>query len=316
MEIKSEGAFLVSYVLFDKLPGYSEVEVVDNSIEHLEGVRRTGRLELPPGVFYAFAGTYQQQKDFQGTLGIILPLALFIVFLILYFQFRSPAVTLIVFFQLFCVWGGAFAGMWLIAQGWFLDFSVLGANLRELFHLKAYNLSIPVWIGFLALFGVATDDAVVMATYLIQKFTGRKPGGIPAVRALVVDAAGRRARPCFMTTATTTLALYPILTSIGRGSEVMMPMAIPLVAGMSWELITFYITPVLFSSLHERGAGTPGDAAEPPSVPAGEPPAGEPPGTATGKERAPARRGEKTPDFSRQAGLRPRRPSDTDTKRS
>ena len=69
---------------------------------------------------------------------------------------------------------------------------------------------------------------------------------------MVVSAAGRRARPCFMTTATTVLALYPILTSMGRGSEVMIPMAIPLVIGMTWELVTFYITPVLFSALQEK----------------------------------------------------------------
>lgn len=252
MAVKSEDTFLVSYVLFDKMPGFSEVEVVENSIKYLESMRQADKLELPPGVFYSFAGTYEQQQSFQKRLLVILPLALFIIFLILYFQFRSPSMTLIVFFQLFCVWGGTFAGMWLIGREGFLNFSVLGANLRELFHLKAYNLSVPVWVGFLALFGVATDDAVVMGTYLIQKFKDRHPADISEVRSLVVSAAGRRARPCFMTTATTVLALYPILTSMGRGSEVMIPMAIPLVIGMTWELVTFYITPVLFSFLHER----------------------------------------------------------------
>jgi Cu(I)/Ag(I) efflux system membrane protein CusA/SilA len=74
------------------------------------------------------------------------------------------------------------------------------------------------------------------------------------VRYLTVEAAKKRARPCFMTTITTVLALYPVLTSIGRGSEVMMPMSIPIVIGMTWQLVTLYITPVLFCWIKEKEA--------------------------------------------------------------
>jgi Cu(I)/Ag(I) efflux system membrane protein CusA/SilA len=64
--------------------------------------------------------------------------------------------------------------MFLISKEWFLNFNIFGVNLRELFNLKAYNISVPVWVGFLALFGVATDDAVVIGTYLIQQFSQKK----------------------------------------------------------------------------------------------------------------------------------------------
>lgn len=251
-EIKSENTFLVSYVLFDKREGYAEVNVVEECKAYLENKIKSGELVLPEGTFYTFAGTYENQINFQRRLTIILPFSLFIIFLILYFQFRIPSLTFIVFLQLFCVWAGGFVGLWLIGQEWFLNFSLFGFNLRELFRMKVYNLSVPVWVGFIALFGIATDDAVVIGTYLIQQFEGKKINSISEVHSLVIEAGKKRVRPCFMTTITTVLALYPILTSIGKGSEVMTPMAIPILSGMTWELVTLYITPVLFSFVKER----------------------------------------------------------------
>ncbi|MCM8825701.1 MAG: efflux RND transporter permease subunit, partial [Candidatus Omnitrophica bacterium] len=251
-EIKSENTFLVSYVLFDKKEGFAEVNVVEECKKYLESKIKTGELVLPSGTYYIFAGTYESQINFQRRLSVILPFTLFLIFLILYFQFRLPTLTFIVFLQLFCVWTGGFVGLWLISQDWFLNFSLAGVNLRELFNLKVYNLSVPVWVGFIALFGIATDDAVVMGTYLVQQFDGKRPDSISEVRSMVIEAARKRARPCFMTTITTVLALYPILTSIGKGSEVVTPMAIPIISGMTWELTTFYITPVLFCWLKER----------------------------------------------------------------
>jgi Cu(I)/Ag(I) efflux system membrane protein CusA/SilA len=252
--IKSEGTFLVSYVLFDKKVGYPEVEVVESCKRYIENKIKSGELKLPPGVFYTFSGSYEQQLSFQRRLKVILPFSIFLIFLILYFQFKLPSLTLIVFLQLFCVWGGALFGMFLISREWFLNFNIFGVNLRELFNLKTYNISVPVWVGFLALFGVATDDAVVIGTYLIQQFSQKKAKNVEEVRYLTVEAAKKRARPCFMTTITTVLALYPVLTSIGRGSEVMMPMSIPIVIGMTWELVTLYITPVLFCCIKEKEA--------------------------------------------------------------
>jgi Cu(I)/Ag(I) efflux system membrane protein CusA/SilA len=118
--------------------------------------------------------------------------------------------------------------------------------MRELFQLHPMLLSVAVWVGFLALFGIATDDGVVMATYLDQRFAANAPTTIAEVRAAVVEAGERRIRPCLMTTATTVLALLPVLTSTGRGADVMIPMAIPSFGGMTIELLTLFLVPVLY----------------------------------------------------------------------
>ncbi len=250
--IKSEDTFQVAYITFDRMPDVAEVEVVERAKAFLEARIEQGDLELPAGVHYRFAGAYEQQLRFQRILSVILPISFLLIFLLLYFQFRSVPLTFIAFFQLFCVWGGAFAGLYLVSQGWFLNFSILGVNLRELYNLRVFNLSVPVWVGFLALFGIATDDAVVTSTYIKQLIREHKPGSVEEVRALVIEGGRKRIRPCFMTTMTTAIALVPILTSIGRGSEVMMPMTIPIISGMTVSLITLYITPVLVSGFHEH----------------------------------------------------------------
>jgi Cu(I)/Ag(I) efflux system membrane protein CusA/SilA len=108
------------------------------------------------------------------------------------------------------------------------------------------NISVAVWVGFLALFGIATDDGVVISTYLRQKFDELKPTTIAEMRQAALEAGQRRVRPCLMTTATTLLALLPVLTSTGRGSDLMVPMAIPIFGGMLIELLTMFVVPVLF----------------------------------------------------------------------
>ena len=113
------------------------------------------------------------------------------------------------------------------------------------------NLSVAIWVGFLALFGIASDDGVVMCTYLEQAFKGSKPASIVDIRENVIKAGARRIRPCLMTTATTILALIPILTSTGRGSDIMVPMAIPVFGGMTIEILTMLVVPVLYSLVKE-----------------------------------------------------------------
>ena len=109
-----------------------------------------------------------------------------------------------------------------------------------------------VWVGFLALFGIASDDGVIIATYLNQVFDKRKPETIEEIRAATIEAGSRRVRPALMTTATTLIALIPILMSTGRGSDIMIPMAIPSFGGMTIALITLFIVPVSYSWLKER----------------------------------------------------------------
>jgi Cu(I)/Ag(I) efflux system membrane protein CusA/SilA len=123
--------------------------------------------------------------------------------------------------------------------------------MRDLFQVHPVNLSVAVWVGFLALFGIASDDGVVMATYLEGAFAGREISTKKEIREAVVEASLRRVGPCLMTTATTVLALLPVLTSRGRGSDIMAPMAIPTFGGMSLELVTMLVVPVLYCAIHE-----------------------------------------------------------------
>jgi Cu(I)/Ag(I) efflux system membrane protein CusA/SilA len=157
--------------------------------------------------------------------------------LILYFQFRRVTTTCLVFGGVFVAWSGGFLMLWLYGQDWFLDVSLFGTNLRDLFQVHTINLSVAVWVGFLALFGIATDDGVVMGTYLEQSFRAERPDSVSAVREATVQAGLRRIRPCLMTSATTILALVPVLTSTGRGADVMVPMAIPSFGGMTVVLL-------------------------------------------------------------------------------
>ena len=251
MMLKSENTFLVGYVLFDRHPEYAEVDVVEAADGYLKTQIQSGALVVPKGVRYAFAGNYENSIRSEKRLSLILPIALFLIFLILYLQFSDMPVTLIVFSGIAFAWAGGFLLLWLYGQPWFMDFSLMGANLRELFSMHTINLSVAVWVGFLALFGVATDDGVVMATYIQQSFQRNHPTDTAGVRAAVLEAGVRRVRPCLMTTATTVLALLPVLSSTGRGSDIMVPMAIPSFGGMMLVVVTMYVVPVLYSAYEE-----------------------------------------------------------------
>jgi Cu(I)/Ag(I) efflux system membrane protein CusA/SilA len=250
--IKSEDTFLIGYVLFDMRPGEAEVNVVEDSQRYLQEKIDAGEFVLPPGVSYSFAGNYENQIRSQKTLMVVLPLALFIIFIILYFQFRSVITTSLVFTGIAIAWAGGFIMLWLYGQPWFLDFDVFGKNMQTLFQIHPINLSVAVWVGFLALFGIATDDGVVIATYLDQSFLRRRISTITEARDATIAAGIRRVRPCLMTTATTILALIPVLTSSGRGSDIMVPMAIPSFGGMMIEIMTMLIVPTLYCAVQER----------------------------------------------------------------
>jgi Cu(I)/Ag(I) efflux system membrane protein CusA/SilA len=249
--IKSEDTFLVGYVLFDMKPGYAEVDVVENCKRYLEDKAAGDELIIPEGVSLSFAGTYENQVRAQKALMIVVPLALLIIFMILYFQFKSTVTSLLVFSGIIVAWSGGFLLIWFYAQDWFLDFSIFGVNMRQLFQVHPINLSVAIWVGFLALFGIASDDGVVLCTYLEQSFRGRRFEGTKDVRKAVIEAGAKRIRPCLMTTATTILALIPVLTSTGRGSDIMVPMAIPSFGGMTIEVLTMLVVPVLYSWLKE-----------------------------------------------------------------
>lgn len=249
--IRSEDAFLVAYVTFDALPGRSELEVVEGARAHLERARAAGQLVVPDGVSYRFAGAWENQVRAEKRLSLVLPLALALILIILQLQFRSPWLTLLVFSGIAIAWAGGFVMLWLWGRPGFLDFSVAGTHLGTLFSVGPIQLSIAVWVGFLALFGIASDNGVVLATRLRQAAEATPPATVADVRALTLRAGELRVRACLMSTATTVLALLPVLSSQGRGADVMVPMAIPTVGGMTAALVTLFVVPVLYAALLE-----------------------------------------------------------------
>ena len=250
--IKSEDTFLVGYVLFDKEEGFSEVTVVKEAQQAIQHKISLGALQVPSGVRYAFSGSYENQVRAEKRLSIVVPLVLALVFLILYFQFRSVSTSLMVFTGIAMAFSGGFIMLWLYGQSWFADFSLFDVNFRDLFQIHTIHLSVAVWVGFIALFGIATDDGVLMATYLDQSFKRNKPVTRAQIRVAVAEAGQRRIKPAIMTSVTTMIALLPILTSTGRGSDIMIPMAIPAFGGMLVAAVTYFMVPVLYAIREER----------------------------------------------------------------
>ncbi len=249
--IKSEDTFLIGYVLFDKREGLAEVDVVEQAQAYLNEKIASGEFELPAGVSYTFAGSYENQVRSEKKLMVVLPLALFVIFLILYFQFKSVLTTLLVFSGILVAWAGGFILIWFYGQPWFMDFTIFGNHMRDFFQVHPINLSVAVWVGFLALFGIASDNGVIMATYLNQTFNRSKPESVQTIREATLEASSRRVRPCLMTTATTILALIPVLASTGRGSDIMVPMAIPSFGGMLIVIVSIFVVPVLYCAIRE-----------------------------------------------------------------
>lgn len=251
--IKSEDTFLVGYVIFDKIDNVAEVDVVEETQRFIEAKIEAGEFVVPAGVNYKFTGNYENQIRATERLAIVVPISLLIIFLILYFQFGNVQTTTMVFSGIFVAFAGGFIMIWLYGQGWFMNFSVADIGMRDLFQMHTINLSVAVWVGFIALFGIATDDGVIMGTYIKQVFDEEKPTTKSGIRAAVVNAGSKRVRPAMMTAATTIIALIPVLTSTGKGSDIMVPMAIPSFGGMLIQVMTMFVVPVLYSMWKESG---------------------------------------------------------------
>ncbi len=243
--IKSEDTFLTGYVLFDKKEGYAEVDVVEESQRFIQQRIESGELTVPAGVNFKFSGSYENQLRAMKRLSIVIPISLVLIFLLLFFQFKTVIASSIHFSGVFVAFAGGFIMLWLYGQDWFLNFSIAGESMRDLFQLHPINLSVAVWVGFIALFGIATDDGVIMGTYIHQVFEERKPATVAEVRKAVLVAGKKRVRPAMMTAAVAIIALLPVLTSTGKGADIMVPMAIPTFGGMTIQLMTMFVVPVL-----------------------------------------------------------------------
>ena len=250
--IRSENTFLVGYVIFDKKPGKAEVDVVEEADKLMKKKIEEGELQLPKNVTFKFAGNYEHQIRATKQLVILIPISLIIIFLLLFFQFRTVTASFIHFSGVFVAFAGGFIMLWLYGQEWFLNFSLAGMDMRELFQMHTINLSVAVWVGFIALFGIATNDGVIMGTYIHQVFERKIPASVHDVKEAVVEAGKKRVRPAMMTAAVAIIALLPVLTSTGKGSDIMVPMAIPTFGGMIIQVMTMFVVPVLQSIWRER----------------------------------------------------------------
>jgi Cu(I)/Ag(I) efflux system membrane protein CusA/SilA len=227
-EIKGERGLLVGYVTMNTRDR-DEVSVVQDAEAVLQQAVRDGRLKLPPGYYWEWSGQFENQVRATARMRILVPITLFIMFVMLYLGFARWWIAPVIFF-----------GVLVSASGGFIMLALWGAN-----------LSVAVWVGFLVLFGVVDDDGVVIGTYLEGVFKDREFRSIAEIREAVLQAGLKRIRPCLMTIATTVFGLMPIFWATGRGSDVMQPMAVPVMGGMAVSLITLFIVPCAFCAVEE-----------------------------------------------------------------
>jgi Cu(I)/Ag(I) efflux system membrane protein CusA/SilA len=188
------------------------------------------RVDVPAGYFISWAGQYTYETETRRRLLLVVPLCLVAIFVILYVEFGSAAIAGLVFSA--------------------LPFAFVGGILLQ--HLLGYKFSTAVWIGYIALFGVAVEDGLALVEHLKAKLGAARENA----RALIIEGAAWKLRPILMTTVTTVLALLPIMLSTGAGSEVMKPIAAPVVGGMmTATLLNLFLVPVLYSVYAEHICG-------------------------------------------------------------
>jgi Cu(I)/Ag(I) efflux system membrane protein CusA/SilA len=239
-ELKSENGLLVGYVTMNTRDR-DEVSVVEDAERVLQMEKRrsdeliaAGRHEeatlvVPAGYYWNWSGQFENQQRATRRLSLIVPLVLLTMFVLIYIGLGRWWLALIVFF-----------GIMVSASGGFL-----------MLYLWGVNLSVAVWVGFIALFGVVDDSSVVMLDFLEREFAKRQPESVAEIRSRVIEASLKRVRPLLMSTATTVFGLMPIFLTHGRGSDVMQPMAIPSVGGMAVQLITLFVAPCIYCAVQE-----------------------------------------------------------------
>ena len=222
--IQSENGLLRSVVLLN-VQGRDLIGFVEEAKKHIEK-----NVELPKGYSIVWAGQYENQVRATNRLKLLVPIALIINLVIIFLGIKNLRNSAIIFSAVPIAMAGGLILLW----------------------IGGFNTSVAVWVGFIALFGIAVDDGVVMMTYLQEAIKNHKPKNWDELKGCVLEAGSRRIRPLIMTTTTTCVALIPVMWATTTGSEVMKPMAIPTLGGMLVELITLFIVPVTFSYFEQR----------------------------------------------------------------
>jgi Cu(I)/Ag(I) efflux system membrane protein CusA/SilA len=193
------------------------------------------KLRLPAGYSYKWSGEYEFEVRAKERLKFIVPIVFFVIFLLLYMVFHSVTEAAVLIFPTFYAMTGG-----LILQYW------LG-----------YNFSVAVWVGYIALFGIAVETGVVMVVYLHESLDKRLSSGLPLkhedIETAVIEGAVQRLRPKLMTVTAVLASLIPILWETGIGADVMKPIAAPIVGGMITSTIhVLILVPVFFALMKER----------------------------------------------------------------
>jgi Cu(I)/Ag(I) efflux system membrane protein CusA/SilA len=227
-EINSEGGLLRS-IVFLNVRGRDMGGFVNDAKQVLEK-----RLKLPAGYYVAWSGQWENQIRAKQRLQLLVPMGILIIFILLYFTFRSALE----------------AGMVMLS----VPFALVGGV--YLVAALGYNMSVAVWVGFIALYGIAVETGVVMVIYLHEALDRKLILG-PVTEKDIYDAtfegAVLRLRPKLMTVAVALLGLIPIMWSSGTGVDVMKPIAAPMIGGMITSAIHVLImTPVIFVLLKNR----------------------------------------------------------------
>jgi len=214
------------------------VDFVKNAQEAVKNKIKSGDIKLPSGYFISWSGQFESEMESRKKLIPSLIICLAVIIILLYMAFKNFSILLI------------------LSTG--LPVSLMGGII--LLFLLRFRFSTAVWVGFIALFGVATDNAVVLLSTLEDLFKKKAPKTIEGIRSLVIEGGLLRVRPAMMTTATTIIALMPVMLSTGTGSEIMKPMASPTVGGLvTATLSNLILVPVLYCWIKEKQLGKQGN---------------------------------------------------------
>ncbi|PIK15741.1 CusA/CzcA family heavy metal efflux RND transporter [Halobacteriovorax sp. JY17] len=222
--IQSENGMLRSLVLLN-VQGRDLIGFVEEAKLLVEK-----EIELPKGYSISWAGQYENQVRSNNRLLLLIPFALLINLFLIFLGIKNLRNSAIIFSAVPVAFSGGLILLW----------------------IGGFNTSVAVWVGFIALFGIAVDDGVVMMTYLQESIKNTVPKNWTELKQCIIEAGSRRIRPLVMTTTTTVVALIPIMWSTSTGSEVMKPMAIPTLGGMLVASITLFIVPVVFSYFEQK----------------------------------------------------------------
>ncbi len=229
-EIRNENGQKVGYVFVD-VEGKDYEGYVNKARKIV-----SEEVKLPPGYYIEWAGQYQYLLRVKERLKFIVPVTVFIIFLLLYINFKSVTESLIVLFS--------------------VPFSLVGSV--WLLYLLGFNMSIAVWVGIIALAGLAAETGVVMIIYLDEAYERRvrenamnSPGDL---KAAIIEGAAERVRPKIMTVGTTLLGLLPLMWSTGTGADMIKRIAAPMVGGLiTSTILTLLIIPVIYALWKEHG---------------------------------------------------------------